>query len=103
MFNVKNLIIMKTIYFILAATIITIASICVSVTNMDSDSLFEANIEALAQTEANNHSGRFMTVGCGGYGFHQWKTYCCPNSSYSNCPASGGTCSVDPQYIFGCL
>ena len=94
---------MKTIYCIITATIIAISSIYVYVANNDSDSLFEANIEALAQTEANNSPGRFMTVGCGGYAFHQWKTYCCPNSSYSNCPASEGTCHVDPQYILGCL
>lgn len=103
MFNVKNFIVMRTICFMITATIITISSIYVYVANYDSDSLFDANIEALAQTEANNSPGRFMTVGCGGYAFHQWETYCCPNSSYSNCPASGGTCYVDPQYIFGCL
>ena len=61
----------------------------------------DANVEALARIEGLS-SGRYMTVGCGGYNFAQWKTYCCPNSDYNNCP-DRGTCSVDEQYIFGCL
>lgn len=103
MFNV-NLIqhIMKKLYFYITTILCTISALCVFCNKNNLDDFFNANIEALARTESNTRSGRFMTVGCGGYGFHQWKTYCCPNSNYSNCPQSGWTCTLDPQYIFGC-
>lgn len=92
----------KTILFaagvvLLAASVFTFMS--VNRTNDPRDDLFEANVEALARNETNWPKGRWRTVGCGGYGFHQWKTYCCPSDIYDNCPGPG-TCTSD--VIFGC-
>lgn len=62
------------------------------------DDLMESNIEALAQYEGD-YRGRWRTVGCGGYRFDQWKTYCCPDAYYDNCPGRGDCYST---VIYGC-
>ena len=43
------------------------------------------NIESLSTAESEYH-GRWRTVGCGSYLFEDWKTCCCPNLDYDNCP-----------------
>lgn len=61
--------------------------------------LMKANLEALSNSEENRPIGRWKTVGCGGISFDKWKTYCCPNEYYDNCP-NKGNCNSSP--IHGC-
>ena len=82
---------------LLAASVTTF--VCTNKSNDSMDDLFKANVEALARSESYWPKGRWRTVGCGGYGFHQWETYCCPSDIYDNCPGPG-TCTSD--VIFGC-
>jgi len=61
--------------------------------------LMKANLEALSSPESDRPIGRWRTVGCGGVNFEKWRTYCCPNEYYDNCP-NKGTCNETP--IHGC-
>lgn len=85
--------------------IVVIAMLCVTtivysqIRNPKDNDFNDRNIEALTLGEPSRPHGRWRTVGCGSYAFIDWKTYCCPNSTYDNCP-SYGTCKKSS--IYGC-
>lgn len=89
---------MKKIIISLAVVVMSTATFVSVNSNSKLNKQFEANLDALAQSEITN-TGRWRTVGCGSYSFYDWKTYCCPNSYYNNCPGHGDCYST---VIFGC-
>lgn len=82
--------------FIVVIAFAAIAALVLSTQIFSQKDFATRNVEALAQPEPG--VGRWRTVGCGGYAFEKWVPYCCPNSSYNNCPRPGD-CN---QTVYGC-